>query len=493
MAGKTCATAQLLPTEIWLSIIENLYESTLISRTGTVVPYSGPLDLTSYSRTLRTFSNLCLTCQRLRDFAQPLMYREFAFGYGQRRTDKLWEGRLVSLATTLATRHDLAAQMTHVFLDERLLHGALKDDLEPAIQRAGSALAAPMKLPSPASSVSPGPCQWRRAVLLLSLTLRLMPNLTHIAEDVSLRRVVPKPRNQGEVYGPEKVLDEYVRSALDLSNSETGAEDCGRTSGVFRQVKSLEFMTVFKPRTPLLFTSLRSWNVETLTLRGGFHAAVVTAIVASVKNLRIMNYRLRSPQSLEPLLAAWGSLESFYLDSIPTSRRSREIGYIDPEYDSHITPAELVDLLSKSCQALRHLHLDLSFVDFQQATTISLNHFTKMHTLTISANSFGVSGFNQPEPPERPPDWLTRALPGTIEVLTLLGAGYEFPKYKAGLLALRGALDAGSFPSLKRIRLAYFYYPDFWGPEDTSKMRRFLDMFAGVDVKVTIRGSGCER
>jgi hypothetical protein len=81
--------------------------------------------------------------------------------------------------------------MAHVFLDSRLLEGALLGDVETAIQCAEGALD-PIKLPLTSDPVLP----WRCALLLLVLVLRLIPNL----RSLSLRQVAPRKRMAQQIY-----------------------------------------------------------------------------------------------------------------------------------------------------------------------------------------------------------------------------------------------------------------------------------------------------
>ncbi|KAK4446936.1 hypothetical protein QBC34DRAFT_440452 [Podospora aff. communis PSN243] len=92
-------------TRFGLMIIENLYKPTLVSEKA-AVPTLIPVKSKNYRSTLDTLSQLCLTCSWLRKLAQPLMYREFAFGYGEPEHPKRlggWRGRLISLAINTST------------------------------------------------------------------------------------------------------------------------------------------------------------------------------------------------------------------------------------------------------------------------------------------------------------------------------------------------------------------------------------------------------
>ncbi|KAK4454906.1 hypothetical protein QBC34DRAFT_391027 [Podospora aff. communis PSN243] len=405
----------VLPNELLLMVIEAAYEPALVWEAAE----PADPDPSKIRLVLKTIYNLCLVSRWFRSAAQPIMYREFSFGYGQNWQPapwRSWNGRLASFITTLAARPDLAAQMKRAFIHRSLADAVTDDEYASAVECAKRAL----DITSPMAER----LLLFRSDRLYFLTFSLMPNLEHLSMQPPCSR------------------------ANNFAMANWMTLDLGPKTG-FLKLRSAELISFGSAWSFPPFPSLspRTWVLPTLTLRGGFFAPIILEAVVGVETLRIVESRV-SPEAINKLLsppAAEGSqslvgtLNGFYFASTP------EEDVYTFNHDTHFTIRQLLAALYAHRRTLHHLHVDMSQVGlYGHDTGVStLEKFASLQSLALSPGCIDRSH-------STPEEWLPRLLPPTLKSLSILRDWFLLPA--SALLGLRDAIHSGGFPQLKRVR-----------------------------------------
>jgi hypothetical protein len=131
-----------LPSEIWLSILEEIASEASIPPESCIFPhvhrYPNPARA---PRALNDLCNLSLVSRKLGGMAQGLLYREISIGYGLRNLPYgCRRGRLASLVTTLTARRDLADMVRRVFIHGDFLWALTGEEIDLMVRQASSVL-----------------------------------------------------------------------------------------------------------------------------------------------------------------------------------------------------------------------------------------------------------------------------------------------------------------------------------------------------------------
>lgn len=511
--GSRPATSRV-PIEVWFMIIENIYEPTLAwAETEPQEPRPN-----NYHAMMQTLHSLCLTSRTVRELSQPFMYREFAFGYEDRERYKHqrtyyssihpdhkplftpWLRRLASLANTLLKRPDLAAQMTHVFLDPRLLH--MRTEFEKDTTRLASHTLALARFDPDKVLVSKDNRQKYWSCVLLTLTLRLMPNLRHLAEHSLMCYIDEELYNRGYEDWVAEIMHSLSYSYL--SDSELAAVRASNSWGrpktmkkIPATLKSLELMVPLSAGWRQCFdANIYKWGIESLTIRQHetSRSSVqgleeVIPLIDTVKNLRLLNLPLTTQTTDNPsILRKFTKLEIFVYASPRQFVEAEDTEDSDSSSEAPedlLAPIEITTSLFTSMETLTHLHLDMRSIPPGSRLIRSFRQFKRLESLTISLNSVGPKGGKAIG------EWLQSWLPHSLKSLAMLLAHFDVNFDNPPPSGIRRIITEGVlYPELKRVRWVHGNSP--WFGEETPVLteNRFRSRFGEVDVEWVIEGMG---
>lgn len=403
-----------LPSEILCAIVQagfvSAFGTTTPGEAGAYPPHPLYPPREYYRPAITTLYNLCFVSRRLRDAALPVLYREFAVGYGDHdgqpsRFGSL-EGRLAEFFHTLIRRRDLAALVRHAFLDPRLLTLMSQEEMLRVISEASRVLGTPESA-SLASKARDGTLHCGNEACVTFLAFALMPNLEHMA----------------------------LPASAWLGGSVTPA---------WPRLKSLEFIDDCKQMRlhPDSYPRPHS-PVVTLTLHGAAPPDMshLAPMLPHVVNIRLVRTRLEL-SGVESLIGAKGfsGLQSFHYILELASR---------PFYN------QIISLLSRyHADTLRHLTIETQhgwYSDDSEGTVHtaaaqSFRQFTKMESLVIDGFILAPRSPLPAKDLPNPETFYAALLPPSLKILRVIGTRQLVAE--PAIFGLRESVAAGELPNL---------------------------------------------
>lgn len=441
----------------------------------------------SFSLDRHALFSLCFVSQRFSDIARPILYHEFAPGYGDsgRSTVYAWDGRLTSFMRTVAKRPELGRLVKRVYIHHFLtknldvgdaMHAlgeaarGMGHDLSHAwmlrIQRGfgenpmwlsflSSLLETEKLLKDPdlqgslksREELTPKQRRWLAAELV-STVIAQLPNLDHLS--LCVLPYSPgdcAPPSALEVLGISSLRLKTVDIALDASDIDMGLNLEIRLRGLLRWSQQLTTINLHKCSATFSLVPILS--------------------LPRLSNIRMTESRI-GEASLESLLTSSQDLRTF----------SYEAAYSDSWKESlngryHFQSFHAINALGRHRETLEFLHLDLRGWDALLATRgthippfPSLKHFTSLQRLflrvdAIFLNSLELSNDHQA---------LINILPKGIVSLRIGGYFSEtFPRLVNALLGLADAVmsqkhnEERQFSHLSEIQCDFTPTMDKWG------------------------------
>ncbi|KFY38200.1 hypothetical protein V494_04457 [Pseudogymnoascus sp. VKM F-4513 (FW-928)] len=432
-AKKASATLTGLPTEI----LHQIFITFLTHQSTAPDAYFRGTQQQSDERSWHSLQchalfSLSLVSRRLRDIAQPILYKEFVLGYGDSWKSKLytWDGRLTSFLRTIAQRPDLAALVERIYIHSHLLKPVRSKSKEnrDGIEQAARAV-----------GIEKG--QQLLSGELVTVLIAKLPNLKHFSL-------------QTEMSPYEDLRDlrpSYLR-ALGISVLPLTTIDVNRNA-------------VTDDQFPLFNLEIcagaildRATNLKTLNLHmcGGIQHRAPIPSLPNLETLRISHSRLNETD-LKGLLSSCANLRTFAFEATGT--------YVDyggcvQDFSprGHFELKNAVKYLSRHRATLRSLHLDLRMRDVFYGDSIDrgslpsfrLRDFKALEHLFLNSEEIFDGGNKHLIAENQLLAWF---LPVNIVSLHLQGnSGNFLPRLAKGLLGLAKAASKGQFPRLKEVR-----------------------------------------
>lgn len=407
-----------------------------------------------YSLERHTLFSVCLASRRFCDIAQPILYHEFAHGYGDsnRSTTEPLDGRLASFVQTVETRRDLAALVKWIYINPYSLESAIDNDKAQKFN-AGKWLQH----------------QSDTSDMVARLIVQL-PNLEHLSLSVSMvatESTRASSLRAAEVSSlPIKTLDIFLH-------------------GTTIQGQNHLFSLDYRAR-PIIEISpgLETLNLHMCGKTWRRHPHCRIPSLSNLKTLRITHSRL-TKVDLELVLSSCSALHTFIYEAsaVPFYRYS----CITMPFDGrdHFQAYEAVNYLHLyHRKTLKTLHVDLRRRDWFPCIedrdiwhTFSFADFPALEELFLNSNEIYRRCWKEKKSPVDYSRLLLEILPSSIKSLCLAEhIGNLLPHLVTGLFALADAVTQGLFPHLERIRCDEDQRLDY---EDEDSLR---SIFAAAEV-----------
>lgn len=416
-----------------------------------------PPDKSSYySLERHTLFSLCLASRRFCDIAQPILYHEFAHGYGdpRRSATEPWDGRLASFVQTVERRRDLAALVKWIYINPYSLESAIDNDQAQKFNGG--------KWLQHQSDTSD----------MVARLIAQLPNLEHLSLSVSMiatESIRASSLRAADVSSlPIKTLDIFLHGTTIQGQHDLFSLDY-RARHIIEIPPGLETLNLHMCGK----TWRRHPNLHPLPY------------LSNLKTLRITHSRLNNAD-LESLLSSCSALHTFVYEAtaVPFDRYS----CISMPFDGrdHFQAYEAVNYLHHyHRKTLKSLHLDLRQRDWFPCLedrdiwhTFSFTDFPALEELFLNSNEIYGRCRKEKKSPVAYSHLLLEILPSRIKSLYLAEhIGNLLPHLVTGLFALADAVTQGRFPRLEMVRCDRDQKLD---EEDEDSLRSIFAA-AGVD------------
>ncbi|OBT66713.1 hypothetical protein VE03_03988 [Pseudogymnoascus sp. 23342-1-I1] len=370
--------------------------------------------------------SLSLASERLRDIAQPILYKEFVPGYGDswKSTLYTWDGRLTSFLRTIARRPDLAMLVKRIYIHSYLLKSVNCKENQDGIKQAARAV---------------GIEKWQQLSggELVTILIAKLPNLKHF----SLQTVMNPVEGLSSSYLQALGISVLPLTTIDINLYASANEprhDC------------LFNLEICAGAILKLATNLKTLNLH---ICGGIQHRAPIPSLPNLETLRVTHSRLNETD-LEGLLSSCANLRTFAFEATATYINARDcVQDFGPR--GHFELKNAMKYLSRHRTTLKSLHLDLrergvAYRDSIERTippSFRLRDFKALEHLFL--NSEGIYGGGEKHLTAED-QLLVWFLPANIVSLHL--EGNSGPRLAKGLLGLAEAASEGRFPSLKQVR-----------------------------------------
>ncbi|KFZ03282.1 hypothetical protein V502_11075 [Pseudogymnoascus sp. VKM F-4520 (FW-2644)] len=424
-ANKASATLTGLPTETLHQIFSTFLKHQSIAPDAYFRGTQQQSDERSWhSIQCHALFSLSLVSKRLRDIAQPILYKEFVPGYSDswKSTLYTWDGRLTSFLRTIARRPDLAALVKRIYIHSHLLKSVDGKENQDGIEQA-------------ARVVRTEKWQQLSGGELVTILIAKLPNLKHFSLQTVMNPV-------------EGLSSSYLRalgiSVLPLTTIDINL--CAATN----EHDYLFNLEICAGAILELATNLKTLNLH---MCGGIQHRAPIPSLPNLETLRITHSRLNETD-LEGLLSSCANLRTFAFETTATNINAWDcVQDFGPR--GHFELKNAVKYLSRHCATLKSLHLDLrergvayrDSIDRAIPPSFRLRDFKALEHLFLNSEDIYGGGKKHLTAEDQLLVWF---LPANIVSLHL--EGNSGPRLAKGLLGLAEAASEGRFPRLKKVR-----------------------------------------